>query len=110
MPPPPPSPRATARLIAFALEPPASCASVPEGLFEVGRFDFDADGDEDLVLAPGDDPAAPLPWWLFVREADGWRPLRGAMPRPAFRLVAAAASDGAVVLGGEGGETWIARR
>jgi len=105
----------------WALAPPARCDGPPPGTTATCEADADGDGDLDLFVAcGGDDPAAPLPWWVLLREADGYRPVRGALPEPGFRVAALAAADldgdgraevllkGGGFLPGDEGTAWIA--
>lgn len=89
-----PSSFSFAEAAAFALEPPARCDGPPPGATAVCEADADGDGDLDLFIAcGGDDPATPLPWWVLLKEADGYRPVRGSIPAPGFCASGIAAAD-----------------
>ncbi|MHC4490561.1 MAG: FG-GAP-like repeat-containing protein [Planctomycetota bacterium] len=75
-------PYSFAEAAAFALDPPARCDGPPPGATATCEADADGDGDLDLFVACGGDPAAPLPWWVLLREKDGYRPVRGSIPEP----------------------------
>jgi tetratricopeptide (TPR) repeat protein len=90
---PPLRPYAFAEAAAFALDPPALCAGPPPGATAPCEADADGDGDLDLFVACGGDPSAPLPWWVLLKEKDGYRPVRGTIPEPGFNAVALAAAD-----------------
>jgi len=90
---PPFPPYAFADAAAFALDPPALCGGPPPGATTTCEADADGDGDLDLFVACGGDPSAPLPWWVLLKEKDGYRPVRGSIPEPGFHAVALAAAD-----------------
>jgi hypothetical protein len=97
---------------AWALEPPARTQELPPGAVWSCEFDYDGDGDLDRVVACGGaDPTEPLPWWLLVRESDGFRPVRGAWPLcgvPLLRVaIVEVAGRPAIVLHGVR-HTWLA--
>jgi hypothetical protein len=105
----------------FALAPPPRVKGPPPGTTATCEADLDGDGDLDLVAAcGGDDPCAPLPWWALLREGDAYRPVRGSMPEPGFRVAAVAAGDidgdgraeillkGGGLLPRDSGTTWLA--
>ena len=106
---------------AWALDPPALSDGPPPGTTATFEADVDGDGDQDLlVVCGGDDPTAPLPWWVLLKEAGGYRPVRGEPLTPGFGAVAIAAADldgdgraevlvkEGALLAGHGGRTWIA--
>jgi len=114
-------PYSFAKAAAWALDPPRTCAGPPPGTTATAEADVDGDGRVDLIAAcGGDDPAAPLPWWVLLRRAGGYVPLRGGLPHPGFRVAAVAAADldgdgraeivlkGGGFLPGDTGGTWIA--
>jgi hypothetical protein len=79
---------------AFALDPPERCDGPPPGATATCEADADGDGDLDLfVVCGGDDPATPLPWWVLLKEGDGYRPVRGSIPTPGFCASGIAAAD-----------------
>ncbi|MHC4818413.1 MAG: FG-GAP-like repeat-containing protein, partial [Planctomycetota bacterium] len=78
---------------AFALDPPARCEGPPPGATTTCEADADGDGDLDLFVVCGGDPSAPLPWWVLLKEEDGYAPVRGTIPEPGFHAVAIAAAD-----------------
>jgi len=89
-----PPPWDPAAALAFALDPPARCAGPPPGATAVAEADADGDGDLDLFVAcGGDDPSCALPWWVLLKEGDGYRPVRGAQPVPGFPVAGLAAQD-----------------
>jgi hypothetical protein len=89
-----PTPFSFDAAVRFALDPPARCDGPPPGATAVCEADADGDGDLDLFVAcGGDDPATPLPWWVLLKEADGYRPVRGSTPTPAFCASGIAAAD-----------------
>ena len=92
----------------WALDPPETCDGPPPAATAVVRADIDGDGDEDLVVALGCDPAAPLPWFLLRRDGDRYRPVRGPLPEPGFFVTAVGAAKGRVWIGGRNGAAWTA--
>jgi len=105
----------------WALRPPELCDGPPPGATATCEADADGDGDLDLFVACGaDDPAAPLPWWLLLREGERFRPVRGSVPEPGFRVAALDAKDldgdgraevllkGGGFLPGDAGRTYLA--
>jgi hypothetical protein len=78
----------------FALDPPARVLAPPPGTTSTVTADADGDDRPDLFVACGaDDPTAPLPWWVLLASEDGYRPVRGSLPEPGFRVAAMAAAD-----------------
>ena len=92
----------------WALDPPETCDGPPLAATAVVCADIDGDGDEDLVVALGCDPAAPLPWFLLRRDGDSYRPVRGRLPEPGFFVSAIGAANGRVWIGGRNGTAWTA--
>ena len=97
------------RAAGWALDPPETCTEPPPGTTAVCEVDVDGDGDLDLVAAcGGDDPAAPLPWWVLLKEGDAYQPVRGSSPEPGFCVVAVNASDRKILLRTDRGAVWTA--
>jgi len=88
----------------FALDPPAFVDKVPGGWGARCEVDIDGDGDLDVLLASPGHALLPLPWWVFLREGDRFRPVHGARPHPAYRAVGLEykAGSGALVTSGDG--------
>jgi enediyne biosynthesis protein E4 len=120
--PPAPAPYDVEVAARFALEPPARVEADPPGTTAVVEADVDGDGLGDRVVAcGGDDPAAPLVWWLLRATPEGRVPVRGSLPHAGFRVGALAAADldgdgraeillaGGGRLPGDVGGVWIAR-
>jgi hypothetical protein len=113
-------PYSFAEAAAFALDPPARCDGPPPGATATCEADADGDGDLDLFVVCGGDPSAPLPWWVLLKEKDGYVPVRGSIPEPGFHAVAIATADldgdgraevllkGGSHLPGHPGTAWIA--
>ena len=78
----------------MALDPPARCDGPPPGTTSTSEADVDGDGDTDLIAVCGaDDPAAPLPFWVLLRDGERYRPLRGPLPARGWGVGAVTAAD-----------------
>jgi hypothetical protein len=52
-----------------------------------------------------------LPWWVFLRDGEGYRPVRGWRPHPGYRVtgIQVRKSDGVElqITSGDGERAWI---
>jgi len=78
--------------------------------------DVDGDGKMDRIVACGThDVTAAMPWWILLRTGDGYRRVRGPLPRPGFGVagLAVAKVDGRaeviLTLDDEAGTRYVAR-
>jgi hypothetical protein len=87
----------------FALDPPKSVKSVPEGWGPRCEVDIDGDGDLDVLVASLGHSLMPLAWWAFLRDGEGYKPVPGGRPHPAYCVTALAVDDdGVLIMSGDG--------
>jgi len=83
--------RAAAR---WALDDKAVLTGPVPGATVSVEADVDGDGKPDRIVGCGThDLTAPMPWWVLLKTDDGYRRIRGPIPRPGFGIAGLAAAD-----------------
>jgi hypothetical protein len=88
----------------FAMDPPERVESVPDISLVRCIADVDGDGDRDIVVASAGHALLPLPWWVFLKDGEGYIPVRGGVPHPGYRAARVASNGTTITIGSDDGE------